>query len=856
MFQVRNREALRLLAGRQMKKNRRRNAVAIGAIILTSILFSTLFTIGGGALRQAQQGQMRTTGGTGHASVKYLSMPEYEKLKAAGGYEKIGYSILTGRCADERLKRINTEVRYAQDFAAKSFMSCPTEGTMPAEKTEIAISRIVLEALELPDELGSRITFPIDVDGTLHEDTFTLCGVWDGDPLCPAQMAWVSESYSEEIAPTLMAPYEDGAPYNGCVGAEINFSNTWNVRSKMEALLLRAGFPDDTPIGVNPVYDGFQIDPSLILEGGVLLTAILVSGYLIIYNVFYLSVTQDIQFYGLLKTIGASGKQLRKIVFRQAMQLACIGVPAGLLAGYALGKIMLPFVVSQFDMHGFGDYSVSPLVLAGAALFGLLTVWVSFRSPGRTAAGVSPVEAVHYTGESQNRSRKKWNKRQKKNRKKYYVRTGRQPSKQTAAGIRPPRLKDASLLLALRSLCREGKKAVLVILSLFLSLTLMNTTYTILQGFDLDRYASSQTNGDFEVTDWTVNMPGLAEKNLEGIDREFEEAVSRIPGLTRFDKVYCEAGLVDLSDDVMERLAQEEEQRNSLPYWPLQTGQDDVYAYTATGSLITEHAEYISGTFDAQKWAEGSYVIYNDIQHSPLYQPGDKLILEGRDGRKKEYTVMAVGGLPYTLTSRTYTNLGVHVILPEKEFAELYGEKQPLCVVYDVEKAHRQEAEKITAELAENSDKVYISFETLKAEFEQSKRAFSLIGGILSLILGAIGILNFTNIAVTGLLTRQKELAMLCAIGMGGRQMKKMLVLESMAYILSAALLTATAGSHLCRMICQTPDIQNRWAFVYHFTVIPVVLCLPVLLMITSLVPLLFYRKASRQSVVERLRCM
>ncbi len=855
MFQVKNREALRLLAGRQMKKSRQRNAVAIGAIILTSILFSTLFTIGGGVLEQIRQAQMRTTGGTNHASVKYLCMPEYEKLKTAGGFEKIGYSILTGRGADERLKRVNTEVRYAQDFVAQSFMSYPTEGTMPRKKTEIATSRIVLEALELPDEPGSRITFPIDVDGTIYEDTFTLCGVWDGDPLCPAQMAWVSKSYSEETVPTLMTRYEDGAPYNGSVGAEINFSHTWNVRGKLEDLLQRAGLPENTPMGVNPVYDEFHPDPALFLAGGVLLGAILISGYLIIYNVFYLSVTQDIQFYGLLKTIGASGKQLRKIVFRQAMQLACMGIPAGLIAGYALGKMMLPFVSSLIDVHGFEDYAVSPLVLIGAALFSLLTVWVSFRSPGRTAAGVSPIEAVHYIGESPARKKKGRRNPRKNSMKTRLLHTKTRSAKLPVTAC-PGWRKDASLLLAFRNLRREGKKAVLVILSLFLSLTLMNTTYTILQGFDLEKYAASQTNGDFEVTDWTVNMPGLAEKNLEGIDREFEEAVREIPGLTRFDKVYCEEGLIDLSDDVMERLAREEEQGMELPYWPLQTGQDDIYAYAATGNLMTEHAEYLSGTFDAQKWAGGSYVIYSDIQHSPLYQPGDRLTLEGRDGQKKEYTVMAVGGLPYTLTSRTFSNLGVYVILPEREFAELYGEKQPLSVVYDVEKSRRQEAEKITAQLAEGSDKVYISFETLKAEYEQSKRAYSLIGGFMSLILGAIGILNFTNIAVTGLLTRQKELAMLSAIGMGGRQMKKMLVWESMAYILSAAVLTATAGNPLGWLICQIPDIQNRWAFVYHFTVIPVVLCLPVLLIITSLVPLLFYRKAGRQSVVERLRCV
>ena len=216
---------------------------------------------------------------------------------------------------------------------------------------------------------------------------------------------------------------------------------------------------------------------------------------------------------------------------------------------------------------------------------------------------------------------------------------------------------------------------------------------------------------------------------------------------------------------------------------------------------------------------------------------------------------MARGGLPSTMTARKTINLGIAVILPEQEFIGLYGEKQPLCVVYDVEKSRREEAERITAELLEDSNMVSISFETLKAEFEQTKRTYSLIGGVLSLILGAIGILNFINLTVTGILARQKELAMLSAIGMGGRQMKRMLIWESAAYIGSAALLTVTAGNLLGWQLCQDPMIQNQWAFVYHFTIVPVAICLPVLLLAASAAPLIFYKKICRKSVVERLRC-
>lgn len=317
---------------------------------------------------------------------------------------------------------------------------------------------------------------------------------------------------------------------------------------------------------------------------------------------------------------------------------------------------------------------------------------------------------------------------------------------------------------------------------------------------------------------------------------------------------------MDLSEDALEWIAQQEAQGRELPGMGSENGQEFMQAYAATGSIL-EHGEYVAGTFDAEKWAGGGYVIYNDsmvgygLRSEPMYRPGDSITLEGSDGQKKEYTVMAQGELPYTMTARKTINLGITVILPEQEFAGLYGEKQPLCVVYDVEKSHWEEAEKITAGLLEDSNKVCISFETLKAEFQQTKRACSLIGGILSLILGAIGILNFINLAVTGILTRQKELAMLGAIGMGGHQMKRMLIWESTAYIGSAALLSVTAGNLLGWQICRDPMIRNQWAFTYHFTLAPVAVCLPILLLAASAVPLVFYKKLCKKSIVERLRC-
>ena len=67
-----------------------------------------------------------------------------------------------------------------------------------------------------------------------------------------------------------------------------------------------------------------------------------VCGYLLIYNIFYISVMQDVRQYGLLRTIGTSTRQIKGIVNRQAVWLTLIGLPIGLIAGFFAGWVLLP----------------------------------------------------------------------------------------------------------------------------------------------------------------------------------------------------------------------------------------------------------------------------------------------------------------------------------------------------------------------------------------------------------------------------------------------------------------------------------------------------------------------------------
>ena len=187
--------------------------------------------------------------------------------------------------------------------------------------------------------------------------------------------------------------------YTGYWQIDFNFRNSFDIEGQTNALLERNGFDmKNTMVGINWAYSTSTVDPTsmLLLGGGLLL--ILLAGYLIIYNIFYINVVADIHSYGLLKTVGTTGKQLKRIVRSQAMFFCAIGIPLGLLIGTLLAKGLFPVIAGTLTMQESSYiFSVSPWIYVGAILFTVITVWISSSKPCRVAAKVSPVEAVSYT---------------------------------------------------------------------------------------------------------------------------------------------------------------------------------------------------------------------------------------------------------------------------------------------------------------------------------------------------------------------------------------------------------------------------------------------------------------------------
>lgn len=178
-----------------------------------------------------------------------------------------------------------------------------------------------------------------------------------------------------------------------------------------------------------------------------------------------------------------------------------------------------------------------------------------------------------------------------------------------------------------------------------------------------------------------------------------------------------------------------------------------------------------------------------------------------------------------------------------------------MMYVYDVEDGTEASMESFIQNYTENVEPVmsYSSKDTYVKEFEGMCNTVIIVGGVLSFIIGLIGVLNFINSMLTSIFTRRREFAMLQSVGMTAGQLRKMLIAEGLLYTASSGLVSVVLGV-LTSLLLASTIAGNLWFFSYQFTLFPIIVILPVLLIIGVLLPIFVLRLVEEQSIVDRLR--
>lgn len=894
MIRVANRGCIRRLGFRSMRAARTRNIVAVLAIALTTVLFTSLFTIASSINYSFQQENFRQAGGDFHATVKRITWEQVEELRTDPLIKEDFARLFVGMPSEVPFNKSHVEVSYMEPAAAPHYFCEPVEGTLPREGTdEAATDTHVLALLGVKPEVGAKFTVTFNLDGSTSHPipvtrTFTLSGWWEYDSAVVANNILLPRSAAEELC-----ALGSGDPYSmtGVWNLDVMFKNAMSIEEDINQVLQNHGYQGEDPqgehyldTGVNWGYSGAQLsnsfDPTTAIAIAALLLLIIFTGYLIIYNVFQISVTNDIRFYGLLKTIGTTGKQLRRIVRQQALMLSLIGIPLGLLLGFIIGNQLTPVIMSQLSYKN-AFVSFNPLIFIGAALFALLTVFLSCKRPGRVAAKVSPVEAVRYT--EGGGSDRKHGKREKLRR--------------AQGGASLPNMAWANL-------GRSRGKTVVTVLSLTLAVVLATLTYTFSMGFDMNKYLARnadvdfilghadyfQTGRGFRSTDEEVPESVISDVNARGGIEKSGRIYGGVSAIKQFVTedwlrqcygAYNRPEIVDQVIEITDRrpdgLLETEAMMYGMEDFPLSL-LDVLEGDLAPLSDPSQKA--IAAVFNANDYNEtqwdsnwtrlGDTVTLRYISKTEFFyrdtgeitEDVDAAIESGRPWGERaveyedvDYTVCALVRIPNSISYRYRTISSNEFILGAERFKQDTGTDSVMTYVFNTTDEAEPEMESFLAKYTESVQPLYDyeSRATYVAEFEGFRGMFLTMGGALSLIIGLVGVLNFTNAVLTGILTRKRELAVLQSVGMTGRQLKTMLVYEGLYYTLLALIVS------LAMTVCLGPLVGSAvgsifWFFTYRLTVTPIFVILPVFLALGALVPLWTYRSVARRTIVERLR--
>ena len=870
LFGNNNTEVIKRLSKRYFKKNRVRNLAAILAIMLTAFLFTSITSLVFSMSSSIQLSMQMQKGSKADGDIRYLTEEQYQELQDSDFIKEAGCRRFVGFASNASGHMV--EINYADPVQQELTFCTPTHGKAPKKANEIATTDQALEALGVKAKIGERVLVEFTLRGKTYQYEMVVSGWWEAANDTGSLMI-VSEQFLKDNPDLFINTYAKDREIAGTYMADVVLKDKRHIQKQLQEFALSVGGEPEQMNADNYIacsqnqVGNAMLQPSMMMSAIVFVLLFVVSGYLLIYNIFDISVMQDVRQYGLLRTIGTSTRQIKKIVNRQAIWLTLIGLPLGLIFGFLVSKMLLPIVMKFFQANSLNamKVSVSPLIFLIAAVFTIFTVIISTRKPAKKAAKISPLEAIRYTGQE--------NKKTKKTKRTHGAKLS---------------------YMAFSNLGRNKRRSVFIVLSMLLCIVLFNSIIVITQSMDEEKWISRSTKTDFTVyNSVAVNGVSPFQYREDGLPASVVDLINQQKGVekerilyrnTRDDSDvtvdYKFENLVCIAEETEEDyVSKAYENGSSLRIVP---GTEDGYFGNVFGVSeafwkdVTIYEGENNPDILKKKMESGDYVIVGTIidrltgeaedetQLQQQLQVGDSITFS-KDGKEEKACTILAKATVVATEYETYagangaTYIGgdaPFLYMSDTKFKELYEEPTIFSYSFDAEQGEKENLEGLLADFTgENTSVAYTSTKLLQEQLASNRNIVLLVGGMIGVILAFAGLINFTNMMVTNIITRRHEFAAMQSIGMTSRQLRRLIMDEGLYYAAGAdvigGLLAAILGTTVLKNVLNSPSM---WYFTLRFTLVPALFIAVIYLILAAVIPVIVLHFFNKGSVVERLR--
>ena len=783
---------LRRLTRRSLQSEKRRNGMVVIAVALGAFLLCLAGTIGA-SLLQIRQDQITDTYEATYAGV---TQADIAALKEVPEIARVGtYYVLSTENSPRGFQATYLYVDQDLLYTFRHQMSL-AQGRLPQEDHEVALGADWLAQYANGAGLGDAVT----LDTPSFSGTYVVTGILGQETAAGAEFPMV-------LSHAALEGWADYDPAGYLAYVHLAGDQALSAEA-IEAFYRQTAEDLDLPVpGFSNVYFRYhdssylrEVLPMVLVLGAL----VLAGGCLVIQSIFRISIQDKIQSYGQLRTLGATARQIRRMVHGEGRRLGSLGLLAGVVLGALVGLALFP--------QGF-----HPLYYAAAILVTLVIgggmVALAVRKPAKIAAGIAPLEAMRFVPDQR-----------------------AVPPRKAGRGAFSPRA------LGWRNFRRDRRKT----LSIALSLSLGGILLLNIASISLVQDPARMARMEFPLGDYKVYLSS---------DRAHADILAQGNPLTPAlrEEILAIDGVTDV---VVTR------QSLSLRY---QLAGDASVHSTGMGDVLTQQNwDAVAAALLAGAMPEGdrSVLVASHVAEAyPEIAPGASLVVEGGGD---PVTVTVAGVFDATKTAACgggHGNLGLDAAIlyaPAGLFQQLLPGAAPLDYAWSVVSDPSQDqavAAGLEALVARHPEVGLDTYASRVEAFRQSNTMIYDALEVVSWLILLFGVVNLVNTTLSNQLTRRREQAMLRTLGMTRRQLGTMIAWEGLCYALTAAGATLAIGLPVAVGVCRTVSSLSYGGTIvpYQFPLPEMALFLGVLFGLELLLSGWSIRREEKDGLLERI---
>ncbi len=541
-------------------------------------------------------------------------------------------------------------------------------------------------------------------------------------------------------------------------------------------------------------------------------------------NSFDISITEKIKQYGMLRSVGATKRQIKRNVFYEATILGLVGIPLGILLGFIASYILI--IISNYYLidlieAGFKlEFVFSMIAVLVAIVLGVVTIYFSAFRSAKRASKVSPIDSIRNSANIK---------------------------------INPKKIKSPKFIkkvfgmggeISFKNLKRNKKKYRTTVISIVVSVFV----FIALSGFM--GLAFQEVDNELKVSDFNISLSAnitnknsynrfIRTVNLDGVE---DYTILRGSELSFVGTHYSKEYLNFLN------IKQREQDEEYISIFAI--GEEQYKKYIKSLGLnyndikdkaILLDKEYVVRYDDNNKKVTKYIDIYDfqkgDIVDSTITSTNKKVNIEIGVVTEK---------MPFGLKNRT-----ARYIIVSDEMFDNIAESKGLDIYYKSNNATKLQDDIDNYLKGEE----YYSINNKEENVKQMSNLFTLIGIFLYgfiIVISLIGITNIFNTITTNMELRKQEFAMLKSVGMTTKEFNRMIRLESIFMGVKSLFFGIPIGIVLSYLIYHF--LSEESGIPYKPPVVAIIISIVVVFILISVIMKYSMNKINRQNTIETIR--